>query len=131
VDDLPENRELLRHALEGDGWMVEEAVNGLEALDHLEKRRPDVILLDLMMPEMDGITFVERLRASERNRSIPVLVVTAKEITPVDRQRLSGGVQAIMQSGSMDVSELVSQTRALLSMRSQIEASQPAEALVK
>jgi CheY-like chemotaxis protein len=131
VDDLPENRELLRRALEGDGWMVEEAVNGREALDHVEKRRPDVILLDLMMPEMDGITFVERLRASERNRSIPVLVVTAKEITPVDRQRLSGGVQAIMQSGSMDVSELVSQTRALLSMRSQIEASQQAEALVK
>jgi CheY-like chemotaxis protein len=131
VDDLPENRELLRRALEGDGWVVEEAVNGLEALDHLEKRRPDVILLDLMMPGMDGITFVERLRASERNRSIPVLVVTAKEITPVDRQRLSGGVQAIMQSGSMDVSELVSQTRALLSMRTQIEASQQAEALVK
>jgi CheY-like chemotaxis protein len=131
VDDLPENRELLRRALEGDGWMVEEAVNGLEALEHVEKRRPDVILLDLMMPEMDGITFVERLRASERNRSIPVLVVTAKEITPVDRQRLSGGVQAIMQSGSMDVSELVSQTRALLSMRTQIEASQQDEALVK
>jgi hypothetical protein len=58
-------------------------------------------------------------------------VVTAKEITPVDRQRLSGGVQAIMQSGSMDVSELVSQTRALLSMRTQIEASEHAEALVK
>ena len=131
VDDLPENRELLRRALEGDGWMVEEAVNGREALDRIEQRRPDVILLDLMMPEMDGITFVERLRASERNRSIPVLVVTAKEITPVDRQRLSGGVQAIMQSGSMDVSELVSQTRALLSMRTQIEASEHDEALVK
>jgi len=131
VDDLPENRELLRSALEGDGWTVEEAGNGLEALDRLEHRRPDAILLDLMMPEMDGITFVERLRASERNRSIPVLVVTAKDITAVDRQRLSGGVQAIMQKGSVDLSELVSQTRALLSSRTQIEVSEHDDALAR
>jgi len=131
VDDLPENRELLRSALEGDGWTVEEAGNGLEALDRLEQRRPDAILLDLMMPEMDGITFVERLRASERNRSIPVLVVTAKDITAVDRQRLSGGVQAIMQKGAVDLSELVSQTRALLSARTQVEVSEHDEALAR
>lgn len=129
VDDMAENRELLRRALETDGWTVEEAGNGIEALDRLEERRPDVILLDLMMPEMDGITFVERLRASERHRSVPVLVVTAKEITPVDRQRLSGGVQAIMQKGSVDLSDVVSQTRALLSLRNQIEVSERDEAL--
>jgi PAS domain S-box-containing protein len=131
VDDLPENRELLRRALESDGWTVEEAGNGREGLDRLEERRPDIILLDLMMPEMDGIEFVERLRANERNRSIPVLVVTAKEITPVDRQRLSGCVQAILQKGSADVSELVAQTRALLSARTRIEVSEQDEALVK
>jgi PAS domain S-box-containing protein len=131
VDDLPENRELLRRALEGDGWTVEEAGHGREALERLEVRRPDVILLDLMMPEMDGIEFVERLRASERNHSIPVLVVTAKEITPVDRQRLSGGVQAILQKGSVDLTELVSQTRALLSSRTQAEVQERDEALVK
>jgi PAS domain S-box-containing protein len=131
VDDLPENREILRHALESDGWTVEEAGNGLEALDHVEKRRPDAILLDLMMPEMDGIAFVERLRTSERNRSIPVLVVTAKDITPADRQRLSGGVRAILQKGAVDMSELVSQTRALLSARTQVEASEPDEALAR
>ena len=119
VDDQAENRELLRRALESDGWTVEEAGNGLEALERLEVRRPDAILLDLMMPEMDGIEFVERLRLSERNRSIPVLVVTAKEITPVDRQRLSGGVQAILQKGSVDLTDLVSQTRALLTARTQ------------
>jgi PAS domain S-box-containing protein len=131
VDDLPENRTLLRSALEHDGWTVEEAGNGLEALERLEHRRPDAILLDLMMPEMDGIEFVERLRTSERNRSIPVLVVTAKDITPVDRQRLSGGVQAIMQKGAVDLSELVSQTRALLSARTQIEVSEQDEALAR
>jgi PAS domain S-box-containing protein len=131
VDDLPENRTLLRSALEHDGWTVEEAGNGLEALERLEHRRPDAILLDLMMPEMDGIAFVERLRASERNRSIPVLVVTAKDITPVDRQRLSGGVQAIMQKGAVDLSELVAQTRALLSSRTQVEVSEQDEALAR
>jgi PAS domain S-box-containing protein len=131
VDDLPENRTLLRSALENDGWTVEEAGNGLEALERLEHHRPDAILLDLMMPEMDGVTFVERLRTSERNRSIPVLVVTAKDITPVDRQRLSGGVQAIMQKGAVDLSELVAQTRALLSARTQIEVSEQDEALAR
>ena len=131
VDDLPDNRELLRKALESDGWSVDEAGNGLEALARLEQRRPDVILLDLMMPEMDGIAFVERLRASDRNRSIPVLVVTAKEITPADRQRLSGGVQAIMQKGAVDLGELVSQTRSLLSARIQVEVPEPDEALAR
>ena len=131
VDDMADNRELLRNALESDGWMVEEAANGLEALEHLERHRPDAILLDLMMPEMDGISFVERLRTSERNRSIPVLVVTAKEITPADRQRLSGGVQAIVQKGAVDLSELVSQTRALLSARIQVDVSEPDEALAR
>jgi PAS domain S-box-containing protein len=131
VDDIADNRELLRNALEADGWTVEEAANGLEALERVEQRRPDTILLDLMMPEMDGIAFVERLRASERNRAIPVLVVTAKEITPADRQRLSGGVQAIMQKGAVDLSELVAQTRALLSARTQSEVSQEDEALAR
>jgi len=131
VDDMADNRELLRSALEGDGWMVEEAANGLEALDRLERHRPDAILLDLMMPEMDGISFVEHLRASERNRSIPVLVVTAKEITPADRQRLSGGVQAIMQKGAVDLSDLVSQTRALLTARIQVEIGEHDEALAR
>ena len=117
VDDEPHNRELLRRALEGDGWSVEEAGNGIEALERVEERRPDMILLDLMMPEMDGAEFVERLRANERTRSIPVLVITAKDITPQDRQRLSGGVQAIMQKGSMELSDVVAETRALLTAR--------------
>ncbi len=135
VDDQEQNREILRRALESDGWTVEEAGNGLEALARIDRRRPDAILLDLMMPEMDGIEFVERLRVSERNRTIPVLVVTAKDITPQDRQRLSGGVQAIMQKGSIELSELVTQTRALLTARNRpagaarADVSEPDEVL--
>lgn len=131
VDDIADNRELLRSALEHDGWKVDEANNGREALERLEQRRPDAILLDLMMPEMDGIQFVERLRVNEMYRSIPVLVVTAKEITPADRQRLSGGVQAIMQKGAVDLSEVVSQTKALLNARTQVELGEENEALAR
>ncbi|MEQ1885955.1 MAG: response regulator [Bryobacteraceae bacterium] len=117
VDDQPENRELLRHGLESDGWTVDEAANGREALDQLKVRRPEVILLDLMMPEMDGTEFVQHLRASELTRSIPVLVITAKDITAEDRQRLSGGVQAILQKGSTDMEEVMAQTKSLLTAK--------------
>ena len=131
VDDQAENRELLRRTLEGDGWTVEEAGNGREALERIEARRPDMILLDLMMPEMDGMEFLERLRTSERTRSIPVLVVTAKDITPQDRQRLSGGVQAIIQKGSSEVTDVMAETRALLTARIQTALSEQEAALSK
>ena len=127
VDDEPQNRELLRHALEGDGWTVEEAANGHQGLDRIASRRPDIILLDLMMPEMDGMEFVEHLRANDRTRAIPVLVVTAKDITPQDRQRLSGGVQAILQKGSFDLANLVNETKALLTARIRTTYSQHEE----
>src|SRR5579871_6302704 len=131
VDDQAENRKLLTHTLEGDGWRVEEASNGREALERIDKRRPDIILLDLIMPEMDGMEFVERLRASDRNRSIPVLVVTAKDITPQDRQRLSGGVQAIMQKGSVDLADLVAETRTILTARIRSVETEQEEALAQ
>jgi CheY-like chemotaxis protein len=117
VDDEPLNRHLLKATLEGEGWTVGEAGNGREALESIEARRPDMIFLDLMMPEMDGFEFVEKLRANELTQSIPVLVVTAKDITPEDRQRLSGGVQNILQKSAASPADLVAQTRALLEAR--------------
>jgi CheY-like chemotaxis protein len=123
VDDQAENRTLLRRTLESEGWTVIEAVNGRDGLEHVEARRPDMIFLDLMMPEMDGFEFVERLRSSERGQSIPVLVVTAKDITPQDRQRLSGGVQNILQKAAATPADLVTQTRELLVAR--INTGQP------
>lgn len=117
VDDEPGNRMLLRRTLEQEGWTVAEAANGIEALANIEARRPDMIFLDLMMPVMDGFEFVERLRANERTQTIPVLVVTARDITPQDRQRLSGGVQNIMSKSAASPAELVAMTRELLSAR--------------
>jgi PAS domain S-box-containing protein len=128
VDDVEENRTLLRHTLEPEGWTVVEAVNGVDALARIEEGRPEMIFLDLMMPEMDGFEFVERLRANELTAAIPVLVVTAKDITAQDRQRLSGGVQNILQKTAVSPADLVAQTRELLTtrIRANVEAQTPA-----
>jgi PAS domain S-box-containing protein len=117
VDDEADNRVLLARTLQSEGWTVVEAVNGRDALDKIAERRPEIIFLDLMMPEMDGFEFVDRLRSNELTQSIPVLVVTARDLTPQDRQRLSGGVQNILQKASAGPEELVAQARELLAAR--------------
>ena len=100
VDDDDVLRELLRRILEKDGYTVVEARNGKEALARLNELTPGIILLDLMMPEMDGFELVEELRHHDRWRAIPVLVVTAKELTAEDRARLNGYVEKVLQKGA-------------------------------
>jgi CheY-like chemotaxis protein len=90
-----------------------EAKDGREALTVVRRSRPDLIFLDLMMPEMDGFQFVEELRANPDWRSIPVVVVTAKELTQEDRDRLSGNVRSILQKGALSNEELAREIRAV------------------
>ena len=90
VDDDAEARDRLKVMLEREGWSVKTAENGRVALDVLESAAPSLIMLDLMMPEMDGFTFLNELRSIEQRRGIPVIVLTAKDITADDRQRLEG-----------------------------------------
>jgi len=78
VDDQPINVQLLKRKLEKEGIEITAAYNGQEALDCVAKNRPDLILLDVMMPDMDGIEVCQRLQASESSRSIPVIFVTAR-----------------------------------------------------
>jgi hypothetical protein len=113
VEDDPATRELIRRTLSGDGWAVCEAENGRSALSTVARSRPDLILLDLMMPEMDGFEFVEQLRANPDWRAIPVVVVTAKELTVADRERLRGNVRSILQKGAMTNEELAREIRAV------------------
>jgi CheY-like chemotaxis protein len=75
----------------------------------MRKLRPELILLDLMMPEMDGFQFLEEVKKQEAWKSIPVIVVTAKELTAADRQRLNGWVQKILQKGVYSREELLNQ----------------------
>jgi signal transduction histidine kinase/CheY-like chemotaxis protein len=114
VEDNPETREMLRRTLEKEGWVVSEAENGRLGLERLSTLRPQLILLDLMMPEMDGFQFVDELRKNHDWRAIPVVVVTAKEITLEDRLRLNGYVEKILQKGAYRRDELLTEVRDLV-----------------
>jgi PAS domain S-box-containing protein len=96
VDDDEAVRTFVGHMLSREGWEVDVAENGRVALDSLAYSPPDLILLDLMMPEMDGFEFVEALRARNEWRHIPVVVLTAKDITQDDRERLNGSASRIV-----------------------------------
>ena len=87
VEDDEVTRRVLRETLEREGWDVAEAADGRAALAAVAGRRPDLILLDLLMPEMDGFEFLEELRKEEANRSIPIVVITCKTIAVEDRMR--------------------------------------------
>lgn len=114
VDDDADMRDMLRRTLEKEGWRVNEADNGQAGLERVAVQRPDVILLDLMMPTMDGFDFVAALRRQETGRSIPIVVVTSKEITPAERQRLNSHVEKILQKGAFSREQLLAEVRDLV-----------------
>ena len=102
VDDDEVVRRSVRQALEPIGWQVTEAENGQLAVDFLISAKPDVIILDLMMPKMDGFEFMDELRSRPAWQDIPVVVITAKDLTEQDRDRLNGGVERIIQKSDRD-----------------------------
>jgi len=102
VDDDDVGRRQMRAALEQQGWSVIEAGDGRAALTRLSEAQPAVIILDLMMPQMDGFEFLEEKRRKAEWRDIPVVVVTAKELTDADRLRLNGGVERIILKTNRD-----------------------------
>jgi signal transduction histidine kinase/DNA-binding response OmpR family regulator len=110
IDDDASARASLRRTL-ATSWEVIEAANGREALDRLTEREFGVILLDLIMPEMDGFEFLAELRREDAGRAIPVVVITAKDLSADDRQRLSGSVERILQKGAYRREELLQQVR--------------------
>jgi len=123
VEDDKPTRSLLRRALEETGWDVSEAENGAIGLERVAERQPDLILLDLMMPVMDGLDFVLALRQTEQNFSIPIIVITAKDLTEEDRRILSGGVQHIIDKGAFTQDEMLEQLRKLVASTTKIESS--------
>ena len=111
IEDDLSLRELTRRQLQKVGWAVVEVENGREALERLTEIAPTVILLDLMMPEMDGFTFLTELHKREEWRSLPVIVTSAKTLTPEERLRLNGAVATIMQKGTYTCDTLLHQVR--------------------
>ena len=125
VDDDPVGRQMVGQMLENDGWTVTEAENGRVAFERLAEVRPDLILLDLMMPEMDGFEFAHELRRNPRWRDIPILVVTAKDLSEEDRRRLNGQVLGVLQKGAYIRDELLGEIRRELADRVRRERTRP------
>ncbi len=115
VDDQAEDRNLLRRIVESqEGYEVMEAASGQEAILMVRQRRPHIIILDLLMPEVDGFAVLEAVKADESTRSIPIIVVTAKELTERERQLLNHRIEALIQKGVLQREELLEDVAAAL-----------------
>jgi threonine synthase len=115
IDDTFEARRLVRRILQSQGnYTIFEAANGKEGLEIISRERPDLLILDLMMPEMDGFSVLDALRANPETAHIPVIVSTAKELTAEEKARLQGQIQALMQKGDFMNDEFLDEVRALI-----------------
>jgi CheY-like chemotaxis protein len=106
IDDDPRALDVVQVMLEADGWTVERATGGEEGVELARRVRPSVVLLDLLMPGVDGFAVVERLRADPELASIPIVVLTAKDMTAGDFDRLNGRIGALAQKGTLGAAEL-------------------------
>jgi signal transduction histidine kinase/DNA-binding response OmpR family regulator len=111
VEDDAETRDIMARTLEKSGWAVSEAGNGQEALDIMASTEPQLILLDLMMPVMDGFGFLAALRSKPQWQHIPVIVVTAKDLTEDDRNRLNGMVEDVLEKNACSREQLLEHVR--------------------
>lgn len=112
IDDMADNRAMLTSLLKREGWQVVEAADGREGLARFTESKPGLVLLDLMMPVMDGFEFLRELRGRDDGREVPVIVVTAKELTNEERDLLRIGVQNIVQKGGASHENLFAEIRA-------------------
>jgi threonine synthase len=108
IEDNQDAVRLLRRVLQAHGeYQIDEAYDGLAGLEMVRRQPPDLILLDMMMPELDGFGVLDGLKEDERLRDVPVIVVTAKELTPTEEQRLEGRVKGLLQKGSFLSTDLL------------------------
>ena len=114
VDDSPDARGNLKKQLLRLGWTIHEAADGAEALEKCAAIHPGVVVLDLMMPNVDGFEFLSRLRATDAGRDTPVLVVTAMDLDPAQRLRLKQQAAAVVNKGSLRGNDLIAQILATL-----------------
>lgn len=111
VDDDESSKLLVKTIFERGGWRATTASDGAEALAAVEREEPTLILLDLMMPIMDGFEFTTTLRRNPRYTRIPIIVLTAKDITTEDRARLDGRVKRMFSKGSITAQDLMKELR--------------------
>jgi len=115
VDDTSEARRLIRRILQSQGdFEISEATNGREAIELVSRERPDLVILDLMMPEVDGFAVLDSLRSQPETANIPVIVTTAKELTVDEKSRLQGQIQSLMLKGDFLNDEFLEEVRSLI-----------------
>ncbi len=116
VDDTTEARLLIRRILQSQGdFTIFEAENGKEALRVVRREKPDLIILDLMMPELDGFGVLDELKSDSATENIPVIVSTAKELTREEKERLKGRIQALLQKGDFMSDEFLDEVHTIIS----------------
>ncbi|MEJ2010740.1 MAG: pyridoxal-phosphate dependent enzyme [Anaerolineales bacterium] len=115
VDDQADARRLIRRVLEARGnYALEEASRGEQALEIVDQRPPDLIVLDLMMPEMDGFTLLEKFKSRQHTRDVPVIVVTAKELSSDEWDKLEGKIERLITKGNFLSDELIDEIEQML-----------------
>ncbi|NDJ52344.1 MAG: ammonium transporter [Chloroflexi bacterium] len=117
IDDDPSVRQMMRDTLSSESWMVYEAEHGQDGIDQLAQIQPDVIILDLMMPVMDGFEFLEAVRSQVTWQDVPIIVITAKDLNLQDRNRLNGYVQRTLNKGTTSSQDLLDDLRSLVRRR--------------
>jgi threonine synthase len=115
IEDNPDASRLIRRILQAQGeFLIEEAKDGIDGLALIQKTQPHLIILDLMMPRMDGFTIIEKMKQDSKLSEIPIIVVTAKELTMVEQRRLNGKIDRLLQKGSFLDTDLVEDIRNIL-----------------
>ena len=118
IDDDSRDRRLIADSLEPEGYTVLSAENGEEGIELVRRERPTVVLLDLLMPGLDGFAVVEQLRADASTADVPIVVLTAKDLRPADRKRLNGRISYLAEKGTVGRGELVELVRRLAEAQS-------------
>ena len=129
VDDDADTRKRVRGLLVKNGWTVSEAENGQAALVEIRRHLPSVVLLDLNMPEMDGFTFLREFRARPDWSAVPVVVMTARDLSLGERAELKGNGARVLEKGSVRMQDLVEQLRAIVPPRGPAASRHPAAAV--
>lgn len=115
VDDEPNVRRLIKRILLSQGkYTLYEAENGRSAIDLITRELPDLVILDLMMPEVDGFSVIDILTAQKETRNIPIIVITAKELTVNEKARLKGRIQSLMLKGDFISDELLEEVQSVI-----------------
>jgi CheY-like chemotaxis protein len=118
IDDDPTHLELMRSALEPSGFVVTTEESGLAGLESAKRGPCDLLLLDLALPDISGVEIIAALRQHEPTRKLPIVLITAHDLSPALRARLNGEVQMIMAKGDLHVEGLIAEIDQILGKKS-------------